>query len=61
MFGDWDNYRYGEEAIREGASFVPFWQPILIMGGGFAAVIWLTAMILMKLQQRNKTRLRNLA
>lgn len=48
FFGQWDACRYGylPAGERKGDSFVPFWQPVFIMGAGAILVITLTLWIL---------------
>ena len=48
FFGNWDVCRYGSLPAGEGNgdSFVPFWQPVLVMGGGTIIVTVLTLWIL---------------
>ena len=47
FFGGWDNYRYGDFAAAErgekgkdGVSFVPYWQPILMILLSLACLFW---------------------
>ncbi len=56
--GGWDMYRYGSLQAHEGSSFLPFWQPVVIMGGGSLAVIVLTALILRRIRSRADIRRR---
>lgn len=58
MLGGWDIYRYGDVLSGEASSFVPFWQPLLIMGGGTLAVMVLSARILLQLRERAHVRRR---
>lgn len=58
IWGGWDNYRYGDPVTAEGASFIPFWQPILIMGLGSALVTIATIIVIFRLIKRSRTRWR---
>ncbi|MEO9824862.1 MAG: hypothetical protein ABJF50_10660 [Paracoccaceae bacterium] len=58
FLGSWDTYRYGNIATGEGASFVPFWQPALIMGLGTAIAVFLTGVISLQLFKRYSIRKR---
>lgn len=48
FFGSWDVCRYGylPPGQDKGDSFVPFWQPVLVMGGGTIIVCILTLWVL---------------
>lgn len=54
FFGNWDVCRYGFLPANRGIgdSFVPFWQPVFIMGGGTILVTVLTLCALRAVFQR---------
>lgn len=54
FFDKWNACRYGYLPALQGNgdSFVPFWQPVLIMGGGTVAVIVLSLWILRDVSRR---------
>jgi hypothetical protein len=58
FWGGWDVYRYGNVVSGDASSFIPFWQPLLIMGGGTLAVLIVSARVLMRLRERAPIRRR---
>lgn len=61
FFGDWDAFRYGDFSSGLGASFVPFWQPVLVMGLGSFLCFALTIVLIFKICGRYSTRAKELA
>lgn len=55
---NWDVCRYGTLPPRTGTgdSFVPFWQPVIIMGGGSLVIILITIFLLLKVWKRAPVR-----
>ena len=58
FFGRWDEFRYGNPTTMEAASFVPLWQPLLIMGCGCVLVLVLTFAIVSSILKRAPIRKR---
>ena len=54
----WNDHRFGETLGVGGASFVPFWQPVLLMGLPSLVVLVLTVRILAILRHRLPVRRR---
>tara|TARA_R110000737_G_scaffold80576_1_gene112782 strand:+ start:224 stop:832 length:609 start_codon:yes stop_codon:yes gene_type:complete len=58
FFGDWDTHRYGDQLTDQAASFVPFWQPLIIMGFSSVAVVIVTLGTVLKVKKRSEVRRR---
>lgn len=58
FFGNWNRHRFGGAIGEGGASFVPFWQPVLIMGMGSLVVVAMTALVAVRLLRRDVIRRR---
>lgn len=58
ILGGWDVHRYGDITSQEASSFLPFWQPVFVMGGGTTLVVVLTLRIVFHLRKRAPIRKR---
>ena len=60
FFDKWNACKIGSIATLDGDSFVPFWQPVLIMGGGCLVVLVLTMLIARAVLKRAPLRRRTM-
>jgi len=47
-----DAHNYGNPDAEKASSFVPFWQPILLMAAPCVLCLWLTLLIMLRLPRR---------